>query len=168
MVTPSANFTGGCTCGHVRYVMKSKPLIVHGCHCRWCQRQSGAAFAVNALVESDRVEITSGEVTEIVIDSPSGTGQIIARCPRCQVAVWSNYLVFAGSAGELVRFVKVGTLDAPDQFPPDVHIYTSTKQHWVTLCPDTLAVEEYYDTRETWSQASFERLSILLREDTND
>lgn len=162
MTAQNETFTGGCTCGHVRYKMHSKPLIVHGCHCRWCQRQSGAAFAVNALIEVSRVEITSGEVVEIMMDSPTGTGQKIVRCPKCQVAVWSNYLVFAGNLGELVHFIKVGTLDDPDRFPPDVHIYTSTKQPWVILHSDTQAVDEYYVTSETWSRESLERLSVLL------
>ena len=162
MTTPNEFFTGGCTCGHVRYKMHSKPLIVHGCHCRLCQRQSGAAFAVNALVDASRVEITKGEVLEATVKSPSGMGQIIARCPKCQVAVWSNYLVFAGARGELVNFIRVGALDDPGQFPPDVHIYTSTKQPWVILHPDTQAVDEYYDTYETWPQESLERLEVLL------
>ena len=162
MVTKSETYAGGCTCGHVRYQMNSTPLIVHGCHCRWCQRQTGASFAVNALIETDRVELTKGEVTESIMESPSGTGQKMSRCPKCQVALWSNYLVFAGGLGELVRFVKVGTLDNPDQFPPDVHIYTSSKQPWFALPTDTLAVSEYYDTKETWPEESFERLSILL------
>jgi hypothetical protein len=47
---------GGCSCRAVRYRMRSKPLFVHCCHCRWCQRESGAAFALNAMIESDRVE----------------------------------------------------------------------------------------------------------------
>ena len=153
---------GGCTCGHVRYQMNARPLVVHGCHCRWCQRQSGGAFAVNALIEADRVEVTRGEVAEILVKSPSGRGQRIARCPKCQVALWSNYLVFGGVLGEAVRFVKVGTLDDPDQLPPDVHIYTSTKQPWVILPPDKPAVAEYYDTKQTWSPESLERLSVLL------
>jgi hypothetical protein len=162
MAKKSETFTGGCTCGHVRYKMNSKPLIVHGCHCRLCQGQSGASFAVNALVEASRVEITKGEVVEVTVESPSGTGQRIARCPKCQVAVWSSYLVFGGNLGELVHFIKVGTLDDPDQFPPDVHIYTSTKQPWVILHPDTQAVDEFYVTSETWPQESLERLSVLL------
>ena len=162
MTTPDESFVGGCTCGYVRYEMKSKPLIVHGCHCRLCQGQSGASFALNALVEASRVEITKGDVVGVTVESHSGAGQRIARRPKCQVAVWSNYLVFAGALGELVHFVKVGTLDDPDPFPPDVHIYTSTRQPWVILPPDTLAVDEYYDTSETWPQESLERLSVLL------
>jgi len=75
------NCEGGCTCGHVRYKIVSDPLIVHCCHCRWCQRQTGAAFALNALFEADHVKLLQGEVAELTVDSPSGKGQKIARCP---------------------------------------------------------------------------------------
>ena len=78
---------GGCACGHVRYQMQSQPLIVHCCHCSWCQRQNGSAFAVNALIEADRVHLLQGDVVDIIVPSPSGKNQKIARCPKCQVAV---------------------------------------------------------------------------------
>jgi hypothetical protein len=71
----------------------------------------------------------------------------------CQVAVWSNY----AGAGATIRFVRVGTLDAPDRWPPDIHIYTSSKQPWVVLPPGTPAVPEYYRASEYWPQASLER-----------
>ena len=64
---------GGCTCGHVRYRMTSAPLIVHCCHCRWCQRETGTAFALNAMIEADRVQLLEGEVQ--VIDTPSNSGK---------------------------------------------------------------------------------------------
>jgi len=147
------NCEGGCTCGKVRYKVTSDPLIVHCCHCRWCQRQTGASFALNALIETERVELLQGEVEEVTTASPSGTGQVIARCPECKVAVWSNYLV----AGRHIRFVRVGTLDAPDQLPPDVHIYTSTKQPWVVLPPEDYAVAGSYVVEETWSPDSLKR-----------
>ena len=153
---------GGCACGYVRYRIKSQPLIVHCCHCSWCQRQNGSAFAVNALVEADRVQLLKGEVVDITVPSPSGKQQRISRCPKCQVAVWSYYMVMFGGIGELVRFIRVGTLDEPDRIPPDVHIYTSSKQPWVTLPLDALAVEDYYVTDEVWPQESLERRAALL------
>jgi hypothetical protein len=70
---------GGCACGHVRYEMTSLPLIVHCCHCTWCQRQNGSAFAVNALIEADRVHLAKGEVVDIEVPSPSGANQRISR-----------------------------------------------------------------------------------------
>jgi hypothetical protein len=148
--TPS---DGGCTCRQVRYRMTSRPLFVHCCHCRWCQRESGSAFALNALIESDRVELLAGEVVPVDTPTNSGTGQRIWRCPRCRVALWCNY----AGAGETIRFVRVGTLDDPDRWPPDIHIYTSSKQPWVVLPPGTSAVPEYYRASEHWPQASLER-----------
>ena len=155
-------YEGGCTCGHVRYRMMSDPMIVHGCHCRWCQRQSGSAFAINALIEADRVELTSGDVSQITVASPSGSGQRISRCPKCQIAVWSNYLVMRGGIGELVNFIRVGTLDEPDRFPPDIHIFVSTKQPWVILPSETPAVPEFYDPQREYPPDSFERRRVLL------
>lgn len=153
---------GGCACGYVRYRMISDPLIVHGCHCSWCQRQNGSAFAVNALIEADRVQILQGDVVDILVPSPSGKGQKISRCPRCQVALWSYYLVLSDGIGEAVRFIRVGTLDDPGQLPPDVHIYTSSKQAWFDLSPNARAVEEYYVTEEVWSKDSLERRAVLM------
>ena len=153
---------GGCACGYVRYEMESNPLIVHCCHCSWCQRQNGSAFAVNALIESDRVRLIEGNVVGIEVPSPSGANQRISRCPKCQVAVWSNYLVMRGGIGELIRFIRVGTLDDPGKLPPDVHIYTSSKQPWVTLPADALAVDEYYVTKDVWPEESLDRLAVLL------
>src|SRR4051794_24252416 len=101
---------GGCDCRDIRYRMESRPLIVHCCHCRWCQRESGASFALNAMIESERVTLLTGQPAAVDTPSASGKGQTIARCPRCQIAVWSNY----AGAGPVVRFVRVGTLDQPD------------------------------------------------------
>ncbi|MEW9919999.1 GFA family protein [Marimonas sp. MJW-29] len=154
------NCEGGCTCGHVRYRVSSEPMIVHCCHCSWCQRQSGSAFAVNALIEADRVELTSGAVEEITVPSPSKKGQTIARCPNCRVAVWSNYHM--GGLKDRVRFIRVGSLDDPNLMPPDVHIFTSTKQNWVILPPMDKAAEQFYDVNTTWSPDSLERLDALF------
>jgi len=152
---------GGCACGHVRYRMQSHPMVVHCCHCSFCQRQNGSAFAVNALIEADRVEILQGDVVDITVPSPSGKSQRIARCPNCQVAVWSYYLVMYGGIGELVRFIRVGTLDEPGRVPPDVHIYTSSKMPWVILPPDAKAVDEFYVYEEVWSEESLKRFAAL-------
>ena len=150
---------GGCTCGHVRYKMMSAPLVVHGCHCSYCQTQSGGAFAVNALIEADRVELLSGSIDNIMTPSPSGKGQQIARCPKCKVAVWSNYLVTG--TGDRINFMRVGTLDDPSPMPPDVHIFISTRQQWFDLPQGVPAVNEFYVTEEVWSKDSYARLQKL-------
>ena len=161
MCKATSIYEGGCACGYVRYAMTSKPMIVHGCHCRWCQRESGGAMAVNALIEADRVQVRNGEVAEIFSPSNSGAGQRFARCPKCQVTVWTHYLGMRGGLGERVRFVRVGTLDDPDVFPPDVHIFTSSKQPWVILPDDVPVRKEYYRIAEVWSEDSLKRRAVL-------
>lgn len=151
---------GGCACGHVRYRVLSDPLIVHCCHCRDCQRQTGSAFVVNALIESDRVVLLQGEVVERVAATPSGRGQTIARCPECQVAVWSNYHM-SGLARH-IRFIRAGTLDEPERMPPDVHIFTTSKQPWVPLPEGAHAVDIFYDYARTWSPDSLDRRAALF------
>jgi hypothetical protein len=151
-------YDGGCTCRQVRYRMMTKPLFVHCCHCRWCQRETGSAFALNAMIEADRVQLLEGVVVVIDTPSPSGRGQRISRCPSCEVALWSNY----AGAGEAIRFVRVGTLDEPDEMPPDIHIYIASKQPWVQLPPDAPAEAEYYRASERWPAESLERRAALM------
>jgi hypothetical protein len=156
-MTSNDTFEGGCTCRQVRYRMTSKPMYVHCCHCRWCQRETGTAFALNAMIEADRVELTAGAPERVDTPSASGKGQKIWRCPSCKVAVWSNY----GGAGDKVRFVRVGTLDQPDAMPPDIHIFTLSKQPWVALPAGTPTVPEYYKPKEMWPAESQERFTAL-------
>ena len=144
---------GGCACRAVRYRLTAAPMIVHCCHCRWCQRETGSAFAVNAMVERSSVELISGDPEAIQTPSESGKGQIIVRCPDCRVAVWSHY----SGGGPGIASIRVGTLDNPEKCPPDVHIYTASKQPWLQLPAGVRAVPEYYDRRTVWPAASVER-----------
>ncbi|RZT97847.1 GFA family protein [Rivibacter subsaxonicus] len=153
----STSLDGGCTCRTVRYRLASGPLFVNCCHCTWCQRESGSAFALNAMIEADRVQLLQGEPELVDTPSLSGAGQKIARCPICRVAVWSHY----AGAGDSVCFVRVGTLDEPARCPPDIHIFTTTKQPWVLLPPGTPAVAEYYKASAHWPAASLERRAAL-------
>ncbi|HSF96295.1 MAG TPA: GFA family protein [Thermohalobaculum sp.] len=150
---------GGCACGKVRFRMSGAPMFVHCCHCRECQRLSGGAFALNAMVEADRVDLLSGTPQGVTVPTASGRGQKIARCPACQVAVWSNY----AGAGDGVHFVRVGTLDDPDALPPDIHIYTASKQPWVIIPEGARAVPEYYRAAEFWPAESLVRFKAARR-----
>lgn len=154
----SLSLEGGCTCRAVRYRMATRPLFVHCCHCRWCQRETGASFALNAMIEADRVTLLQGELEVVNTPSNSGKGQKISRCPRCRIAVWSNY----AGAGDAVHFIRVGTLDEPDRLPPDIHIFTASKQPWVVLPEGTPAVEEFYDRARYWPRESLERRAAVL------
>ncbi|WP_072386247.1 GFA family protein [Hyphomicrobium sp. CS1BSMeth3] len=151
-------YEGGCTCRTVRYRMISRPLFVHCCHCTWCQRETGASFALNAMIEADRVELLSGEPEVVLTPSNSGRGQKITRCPTCRIAVWSNY----AGAGDKFRFVRVGTLDEPARLPPDVHIFTASKQPWVVIPEGAPAYEIFYKREELWPAEAIARRAAQI------
>jgi len=137
--------------------MTARPLFTHCCHCTWCQRETGTGFALNAMIETDRVELLAGEPEFTAIPTQSGKGQKVARCPNCRIALWSNY----AGAGEKIRFVRVGTLENPAECPPDIHIFTTTKLPWVVLPEGAKAVPEFYRRSETWPADSLARFQTL-------
>ena len=141
MNTETSFADGGCTCRQVRYRLATKPLFVNCCHCSWCQRETGTSFALNAMIESEQVQLLQGEVDLVDTPSSSGKGQTIARCPQCRVAVWSHY----AGAGKALSFVRVGTLDEPALLPPG-----------------TPAVAEYYKASELWPAESLARRAALM------
>jgi len=158
MSEESNSLEGGCDCRAVRYRLLSSPLIVHACHCSQCRRLSGAAFALNALIETDRLETLAGEPRPVPVTGASGKPQAVFRCPGCQTALWSHY----PGAGTKIAFVRVGTLDRPEVLPPDIHIYTATRLPWLELAKDARAVPEYYSAREVWPAESLARRERLL------
>jgi hypothetical protein len=153
----TGTFDGGCACGTLRYRMQSAPMFVHCCHCKDCQRQTGSAFVLNALIETDRVQLLSGDPQPSSMPTDSGKPHRVFRCPQCGTAVWSEY----GGVAAL-RFVRVGTLDEPTALPPDVHIYTRSKQPWVALPDGVPAFEAYYRASSLWPAASLERRKAAL------
>lgn len=137
--------TGGCACGKVRYELTAAPMFVHCCHCLDCQRQTGSAFVVNALIETDRIRMLSGEPVPVPVPTDSGRAHDIHRCPDCQTALWSDY-----GGRTYLRFVRVGTLDEPHRIAPDVHIYPRSKQPWVALPAEVPAFAEFYEMKSVW------------------
>ena len=153
----SAPREGGCACGAVCYRLASQPMIVHCCHCRNCQRQTGGAFVVNLLIEADRVEVLEGTPEPVETPRDDGSAQVVYRCPRCQVAVFSQY------TSPKVRFVRAGTLDDPSGITPDVHIFTRSKVGWVTVPEGVPAFDIYYDDPSAvWPAASLRRLEAAF------
>ena len=148
---------GHCGCGAVTYVMNADPIIVHCCHCSECQRQTGSAFVLNALVESEHVTV-EGPTREVTLPTPSGNGQAITRCAECGVAVFSSYLIRKGR----LRYIRVGTLDDPNACPPDVHIFTSSKQEWLSLEGGIPVFEEFYNPGRDMPPGAFARWKAMF------
>ena len=150
-------WNGSCTCGATRFRLESAPMFVHCCHCRDCQVQTGSAFVLNALIETDRVTLLAETPVRIGVPTDSGQPHEIARCPVCQTAVWSHY-----GGRPALAFVRVGTLDERDTLRPDVHIYTRSKLPWVVLPAGTPAFEAYYDSKALWPEASLARRRAVI------
>jgi hypothetical protein len=140
----------------VRYRLASDPLFIHCCHCRNCQRQTGSAFVVNLLIETERVELLAADPEPVDVPRDDGSRQRVFRCPACQVAVFSQY------GRPEVRFVRAGTLDEPRRIRPDVHIFTRSKVDWVVLPEWVPAFDVYYDEQAAWPPESLERLEAVL------
>lgn len=143
---------GGCACGAVRYRLASAPMFVHCCHCRDCQRQTGSAFVLNALIETDRILLDGDAPRPVALRTDSGRPHEAYRCRGCGIAVWSDYGHRPG-----LRFVRVGTLDDPAMLTPDVHIFTRSRLPWVALPAGVPAFAAFYDTALVWPAASLAR-----------
>lgn len=150
------NLIGGCACGAVRYRLKTKPMRVHCCHCHVCQKQTGAAFAINAIIETRNIELLKGRPVAVPVPRVHASHDI-HRCRKCQVAVWSDYGRRPG-----LRFVRVATLDEPHTLKPDIHIYTRAKVPWLKLTDGKPAFREYYKTKKVWPRAAYQRLMAAL------
>ena len=151
-MTIENSFEGGCSCGSVRYRVNATPLIVHACHCRQCQRITGSAFVLNALIEKSRVDVLSGEMNSVHFSDTFHTAHF---CPECATYLWSEY-----NSGRFddCWFVRVGTLDEPDRMPPDVHIFTESKQPWFAIPDHAPRFEKFYKISETWDKDSIARM----------
>ena len=147
---------GGCSCGAVRYRLTSDPLFTNCCHCLNCQRQTGSAFVINLLIETNRVELLAADPQPVDVPRDDGGTQQVLRCPTCRVAVYSHY------GNPSVAFVRGGTLDDPSSIEPDAHIFTRSKLPWVTLPESVPAFDVYYDSKTLWPAASLERLKVVM------
>jgi hypothetical protein len=158
---PDSIFTplkGYCTCRSITYTLTAPPLITHGCHCTFCQRESGSAFAINAMIEAYNFNITS-TTQPTVLDIPSlssaaGDAHLVAHCPKCLTAVYAHYGFLQVNSDKRVVCLKVGTLDdeSKRRVRPDVHVFTGTKMERIDLESDRAIgakiFEEYYDKRK--------------------
>ena len=156
--TSTPTLEGRCSCGSVRYRLTSLPMFVNCCHCTDCQRETGSAFVINAVIETDRIELLSGEPEAVSMPTESGRPHDIYRCPSCHIALWSDYGRRPG-----LRFLRVGTLENPGALPPDAHIFTRSKLPWVVLPEGMPAFDIFYDMKTQWSSESPTRRAAISR-----
>ena len=152
-----AQLEGGCFCGAVRYRLTDRPMFTNCCHCRDCQKQAGSAFAINAIIETDRIELLTGEPQPVRMPTESGRPHDIYRCTQCQSALWSDY-----GGRPWVRFVRVATLDDPTAITPDAHIFARSKLPWVQLPSEARVFDIYYDMKTEWSPQSLARRDAAI------
>jgi hypothetical protein len=154
-----ANLTGSCFCGAVRYRLTRTPMFVNCCHCRDCQKQTGSAFAINALIERSAIVLAQGslEPVRVAMQTDSGRPHDIYRCGTCESALWSDY-----GRREVMVFVRVATLDRAAEIQPDVHIFTRSKLPWVRLPEGARSFDVYYDMQKEWPAESLARRRAIL------
>jgi hypothetical protein len=156
----SKTLEGGCGCGAVRYRLTDEPYIVHNCHCRLCQRQTGTGSAVNAFIESERLELLSGELHENEFKTGSGATQTVIRCAHCGTPVWSHY----PRLGRKVAAVRVGTLDEPSEAEPDVTIFVADKPACAPVPEGIPTFDQFYDPAEFYSADVMARVKAVLEQ----
>jgi hypothetical protein len=136
-------------------------MFVNCCHCRDCQRQTGSAFVINAIIETDRLELLAGAPTAVTVPTDSGRPHDIYRCATCQTAVWSDY-----GRRPALRFVRVGTLDEPAALPPNAHIFTRSRLPWVRPDDTAPAFDIYYEMATLWPADSLARRRAILGDES--
>ncbi len=152
----ATKLTGRCACGSVRYQLLAQPMFVNCCHCEDCQRLTGSAFVINAVIETKAIKLIRGKPQAVPVPREHGPHDIY-RFGKCQTAVWSDY-----GHRPNIRFVRVGTLDHAGALKPDAHIFTRWKVKWIKLPKGTPSFRGYYDRDKLWPKASSERLNAAL------
>jgi hypothetical protein len=123
---------GGCLCGAVRYRVHGQPAVGQVCHCRFCQRRLGSAFAVIAYFDEHKVEILQGRLTQHEHRSDeSGRWLKMEFCSVCGTTVTHTAELRPG-----MRAIAAGTFDDPDWFRIERHIWVRSKRPWVSIPPE--------------------------------
>jgi hypothetical protein len=153
MNVPDYPLEGGCACGQIRYQLLQAPLFVHLCHCSRCQVETGSSFVHNAMIESDQLQLLAGETLAVKLPTDSKSAHWVSRCPSCLVTLWSDY----GRKSALMKYLRVGTLDAPSEHPPLAEIYVRSRATWLQPQAGLPQYRSHYDARKLWPAASLLR-----------
>lgn len=125
----SEKLTGGCLCGAVRYVCNALPFDADHCHCRMCQRMTGAVVASWMDFKRQQVELTSGKIEEFASSEFARRG----FCAKC-----GSSLSYRDTRYEDYFTLSIASLDNPDLVKVNYHIHTDSKVAWFNIeddCP---------------------------------
>jgi hypothetical protein len=118
---------GGCLCGNIRFTLTREPVMVALCHCRNCQKTSGSAFSLVALVARDALAVAG--IPETYDDTGDSGGKVERSfCGRCGSPIVSNS---AGMAAMGMVALKASALDDTSWLKPGVQIYCDSEQSWM-------------------------------------
>lgn len=121
------HMTGGCLCGQVRYSADAEPMFTGVCHCKNCQKQSGAAFSIVVAVPQAALNF-QGSTKAYASAGDSGKSVVARFCPNCGTTITSEPEVMPGAS-----ILRAGTLDDTAWLKPTMEIYCDSKQNWVQL-----------------------------------
>lgn len=125
---------GGCQCGAVRYTLNAPPVVFYICHCTECQTQSSSAFGESMRVRTADLKIT-GTLDQHERGSAGG-GVVGDFCPKCGTRLFHRQR----DHDDMLN-IKAGTLDDTSWLRPAGHIWTHSKQPWVTIDANELAYD---------------------------
>ena len=148
--------TGGCNCKTIRYQVTGKPLFVHVCHCRECQRDSGGAFNMTMLLLATDFQITHGIPAEKRVTRLSGKQYFGYFCEQCGNPIYGAPVDPIG-----LIVLRPGTLDEIDQLQPQAHIWVQEKQPWVQIPKNVPSFAKEYNLYELWPAESLTRMQSM-------
>ena len=148
---------GECICGQVKYYLNEKPLFTQACHCKDCKVLTGSSYVVNSSVLENTL-IVEGEVSSTERKAGSGAFCKTYFCIKCGTYVYADY----DSAVRRLT-VRTKTLDNPEKFPPQAHIFTKNKDPWLNLSDDVICFKEMYDPKKIWPEESLNRYNEYLK-----
>jgi hypothetical protein len=138
---------GGCGCGQVRYKINApQPPVVYACHCTNCQTQSGSAFALLMPVFDAMLSINGDLISGGVI-LPSGAISTVSSCPKCLMRIYTQN----GNRPGMVS-IRAGTLDASKDVVPKFHLWTDSRQSWVSIPDDAITYGQEPRAIDEWIQ----------------
>ena len=148
---------GECICGQVKYYLNEKPLFTQACHCKDCKVLTGSSYVVNSSVLENTL-IVEGEVSSTERKAGSGASCKTYFCIKCGTYIYADY----DSAVRRLT-VRTKTLDNPEKFPPQAHIFTKNKDPWLNLSDDVICFKEMYDPKKIWPEESLNRYNKYLK-----